>query len=199
MRGIDNAYYVGGGTGVAEALKLGGRLVETDSFERYFPRAWRLRPPGETITYDDALSARGINAQYARIAGLDPAQTALLRPELNLDRDPRARELFELTGRRLADLVSARITALMSFVVRGELADRGQLQRVVVGQQLGRLFADERTRPWFQRAFRERLNEQLRWREADEAHLVVRASTLRAAPAIGAAASALIAWDRAHG
>lgn len=194
-----NAYYVGGGTGVAEALKLRGRLIETDTFEPAFPRAWKLREPFESLSYDAALSAAGINRQYAQRAGLPGDQAEFARPEQHTAADSHARMLFELTGKRLASLVKTRVVALRAFDWDSHKYGSSKLECVVVGQQLGRLFADERTRPWFQRAFREHLVSLLREEYSEEARLVVRASTLRAAPAIGAAASALIAWDRAHG
>lgn len=40
FRGVRNAYYLGGGTGIAECLKLDGRVRALDELE--LPRAWEL-------------------------------------------------------------------------------------------------------------------------------------------------------------
>jgi len=186
LHGVDNAYYVGGGTGLAEALKLSGALVDSNSVESWFPRAWTMREPFEGRSYDDALSARGLNQRFFAAHGT-PAI-----PEEHVSADAGAREVFEYAGRCLATLALERIVALRA---RGPESDPfpgpHELARIVVGQRLGKLLGDERTRPWFERSYCEFAQQLLEERRLHGVHWTTRISTLRAAPAIGAAASAL--------
>lgn len=188
MSGPECAYYLGGGSGLAEALKLNGAIVPLDSVQSWFPRAWTLREPFEGASYDDVLSARGVNAQFRALA----PQTRGF-PEEHVEGDAATQRLFELTGARLASLVVERIVALRA---RGPLeaqwAGPHELARVVVGLRLGRLLGDERTRPWFERRYCEVATRKLTERRLHGVNWTTRISTLASAPAIGAAALALV-------
>lgn len=194
LRGFECVYYLGGGTGLAEALKLNDSLVPLDNLQSWFPKAWSLRDPSEGRSYDDLLSARGINAQFHALA----PQLARF-PEESVASDADTQRLFEATGERLATLVVERIVALRA---RGPLEREWpgphELGRVVVGLQLGRLLGDERTRPWFARSYRELVAKKLTERRLQGVHWTTRISTLSSAPAIGAAALALLE-SRPHG
>lgn len=188
LRGVDCAYYLGGGSGVAEALKVNGALVPLDSVQSWFPKAWSLWEPLEGRSYDDALSARGINAQFRALA----PQAAGFPEEHAVD-DLKSRELFERTGQRLALLVVERVVALRArSPVEREWPGPHELARVVVGLRLGRLLGDERTRPWFERSYCELAARKLEERRLHGVNWTTRISTLSAAPAIGAAALALL-------
>lgn len=187
LRGAECAYYLGGGTGLAEALKLRGDLPSPEHIERWFPRAWRLREPFENRSYDDVLSARGIN-EWFRSQHDGNARF----PEELVERDESVQRHFAFVGRCLATLVVERVVALRA---RGpqdhEWPGPHELTRVVVGLRLGQLLADERTRPYFEREYCEHAASLLRARGLDGVHWTTRISTLSAAPAIGAAALAL--------
>jgi hypothetical protein len=187
LRGAECAYYLGGGTGLAEALKLRDELVALEHLEDWLPRAWRLREPLENRSYDDVLSARGINESFrAQRAGEQRF------PEELVEHEPAVQGHFAFVGRCLATLVVERVVTLRA---RGpqeqEWPGPHQLSRVVVGLRLGQLLADERTRPWFEREYCEHAASLLRARGLDGVHWSTRISTLSAAPAIGAAALAL--------
>lgn len=187
LRGAECAYYLGGGTGLAEALKLRGDLPSPEHIESWFPRAWRLREPFENRSYDDVLSARGIN-EWFRSQHDGNARF----PEELVERDESVQRHFAFVGRCLATLVVERVVALRA---RGpqdhEWPGPHELTRVVVGLRLGQLLADERTRPYFEREYCEHAASLLRARGLDGVHWTTRISTLSAAPAIGAAALAL--------
>ncbi len=187
LHGAECAYYLGGGSGLAEALKLNGELVPLESLEPWFPRAWKLRDHFDQRSYDDVLSTRGLNGLYEALEGRCGF------PEDSVDSDSKAQMLFELTGERLAKLVVERVCTLRA---RGpdtpDWPGPHELARVVVGQRLGQLLGDERTRAWFERAYCAFAAELLRERRLDGVNWTTRISTLRAAPAIGAAASALL-------
>ncbi len=194
LRGVECAYYLGGGTGLAEALKLRGELVALESVATWFPKAWQMSDPDAWQSYDDVLSARGINARWAQFEPEQPAH-----PEDCVESSPTARKLFEQTGAALARLVVERVIALRA---RGPLEENWpgphELGRVVVGLRLGRLLGDERTRASFERAFLACAPKLLEARRLHGVHWVTRISTLTAAPAIGAAAAALLE-SRANG
>jgi predicted NBD/HSP70 family sugar kinase len=217
LRDIDDAYYVGGGTGLAEALKVRGKLVETEDFQSTFPKAWALSDRAGT-SFEAALSAAGINRRYADRAHLKMPLEAGQFPEQRVEADTAAQEVFEETASCLAQLLVRRMCTLGDLPKA--VLDAQQpfaLERFVVGQRLGRLLDDARTRPWFLVPFRRELLSELRaaeltherYRELErelvrssrprksDANDFVRVSHLRAAPAIGAAATALIAWGNA--
>ena len=42
FRNIENAYYIGGGTGTADGLKLGGKLISFDDASEWIAKTWEL-------------------------------------------------------------------------------------------------------------------------------------------------------------
>jgi predicted NBD/HSP70 family sugar kinase len=217
LRDVDDAYYVGGGTGLAEALKVRGKLVETEDFQGAFPKAWALSDRAGR-SFDVSLSAAGINRRFAERARLalplEPGQF----PEQRVEVDSAAQTVFEDAASCLAQLLVRRLCTLGDLPKAvPDAAQPFALERFVVGQRLGRLLDDARTRPWFLVPFRRELLAELRsaelmqdrYRELErelsrssrprksDANDFVRVSHLRAAPAIGAAATALIAWGNA--
>jgi len=84
FRDVANVYYIGGGTGLAEALKLRGRLVTFDAVRDWMPKAWQMTSE-RGRNFEDSLSTRGINAQYAADSGepdpIDPDEFPEVRAE----------------------------------------------------------------------------------------------------------------------
>lgn len=210
LRGVANAYEIGGGTGVAEAFKLGGELVSLDALAPHVPKAWQMQSR-LGAGFEELVATRGINERYAaRSAERVPGDRGEY-PETRAKAGDRvAREVLGDTARALAELVFARLEALHRGVPRGartHLPRAGTLlDRIVVGQRLGQLFADPELAEFLRDPFEaelaaelERSSERaLRERYLDGAALrvdLVHASKLRAAPALGAAA---LAW-RARG
>lgn len=194
LRGAPCAYYLGGGSGLAEALKLSGELVSLDAVQTWFPKAWQMSDAEALLSYDDLISARGINALWNE---QQPELAAW--PEDCAESSPAARNLFEAVGAALARLVVERVISLRA---RGPLEESWpgphELARVVIGLRLGRLLGDERTRSCFEHVYCETAPKLLEARRLHGVHWVTRISTLDAAPAIGAAAAALLE-SRGHG
>lgn len=191
--GIANAYCLGGGTGLAEALKLDGAVVGLGELDPALPKAWQLEDEFG-ISYEDRLSARGINASYAKRAGLSlPLEDGRFPEQAALRGDPDAQTVLALAAASFGQLCWLRIQAL---------APRVLLERIVVGQRLGSMFADpelaESLRLPAERALARsiqasgdaRLIQHYLEQDTLRPDLVV-VSTLRAAPALGAAAWAL--------
>ena len=204
LRGLRDAYYVGGGTGLAEALCLRGELVDLEDVEDWFPRGWRMQWDGAPL--ESWVSANGINRRWADITGLGLPLESGRFPEDRAQRDPRARELLEQAGEALGQLVAHRCAALQTGG-RPEHGHSGpiHLQRVLIGQQLGRMLEDPRTQGALRRAFEARLDDQLRRTGLDalyppdggrgmERRELVHTSRLAHPAALGAAIEALAQW-----
>lgn len=190
FRGVRDAYYLGGGTGIAEALKLDGHVRSLDELAPAFRKAWELEvAPG--TSFEDELAPSRINARWAALA---PGSHGREFVELAAgDGDPRAAELLERAGAYAAALCFERLTR-----ARATAEDRPRvLERVVVGQRLGQIL-DDAGGAVLRAAWHEHLRAMLAgcrdveleraWLRDGELvpeRLVV--SKLRAAPALGAA------------
>jgi hypothetical protein len=213
--GVRNAYYLGGGSGLAEACKIDGEVVDMNALRPWMRKAWQMED-ADGNNYEDLASARGINVRYALARGVEPVLGAEVYPEKRVALgDPDAEAVLRAAAATVAGLVFERIRACakaekLPRTGRSErtggpafkLAPGTVLERVVIGQRLGRLFADAGV----ERVLREPLEEQLAKlvSGAKDPYLaqhyltgralrpgLVVASLLRAAPAIGAAAQSL--------
>jgi hypothetical protein len=170
--GLRNAWYLGAGTGLADAALIDGAPIELDALAGRIRKSWELEWRAGR-SFEDTLSLRGLNAR-AGGAVERQAETA------------RGRVVLADAGQALADLAARRAREV-------EALGKGPFERFVVGQRLGQLLADGRLEP-----LRAALAEALVARGLPaEGWLVT--STLREAPALGAAARALAAWEAARG
>ena len=212
FRDVDDAYLIGGGTGVAECFKLGRRVVGLDELAGSVAKAWELRARSG-CSFDDALSARGINRAYAERAGAPlPLAEACFPERRALHGDALAVEILAEAASALAELIALRLDALRRLPPRAERAPRAGapsapgvrtfLARVVVGQQLGRLLGEPALADLFRRPVEAELVRRIeaaRDPRLSERCLAggglragwLQASSARAAPALGAAAHAL--------
>jgi predicted NBD/HSP70 family sugar kinase len=216
LKDVPNAYYLGGGTGLAEACKLDGQVVDMDALRPWMRKAWQLEDK-HGQSFEDLASARGINERYARRRGVEPTPGAEVYPEARVALgDPDAEAVLRAAGETLAQLFFARIqtcataeklpragrSARAGAASPANLEPGTVLQRLVIGQQLGRLVCE----PGLARVLREPLEQKLAKLLSGtkdpflaQHYLVgrairpglIEASLLRAAPAIGAAARSL--------
>ena len=63
---VDNAYYVGCGTGIADALKLRGELVPFDEAREWIQKSWQITS-AIGPTFEKLVSASWLNRVYARM------------------------------------------------------------------------------------------------------------------------------------
>ncbi len=226
FRPVRNAYYLGGGTGVADALKLRGRVTPFDAVRDWIAKTWEMKDD-EGESFEASTSARGIRALYARLSGEDPEE--LERRGVYLaqiarrarEGDRAARETVRIAGSRLAQILAERIETLaagssggIGFVNPARAALRSdhpylgeRFDRLVLGQRLGEVWADPEAGAVYRESTLPALAERIvgcgrigteikahypdaqgRFREE---RLV--ASSLREAPALGAAAAAWLA------
>jgi hypothetical protein len=66
FRNVQNAYYVGCGTGIADALKLRGRLVPFDQAKSWIQKSWQM-PSALGPTFEKLVSAASLNRVYANL------------------------------------------------------------------------------------------------------------------------------------
>jgi hypothetical protein len=169
FRGVENAWYVGGGTGLAEAFKVRGEVVEVDRLAPHVTKAWQLPWRGD-LSFEEALAVSSLNE---RAGGL--VERLLEKPEVRAELDHSIRALSDLAEHRCGDF---------------ERAGWGRLERVVLGQRLGLLLQSASLGE-----FRDRLGALLAERGLPQSGWFVD-SSLREAPAIGAAALAFDAWQQ---
>jgi hypothetical protein len=73
FRDVQNAYYLGGGTGLADAMKLMGRLVPFDEAKPWIQKAWQI-PSSLGPTFEKLASAQGMSTVYANLLGESPSR-----------------------------------------------------------------------------------------------------------------------------
>jgi predicted NBD/HSP70 family sugar kinase len=222
FRQADNALYLGGGTGVADALKLKGQLIPFDQTKNWLPKSWELASD-EGLSLERYISARGIQHVYSRFSGIHEHQLesdGIFGPQI-LDRagngDEYAQRTLEDVARQLARLILSRINTLFSGC-KGDFGfvDKQRTQpasshpftglcfdRIVIGQRLGELLEESRSGPFLYRPLLNYLTPWIR----ESAHPEIRAhylengifresilhiSPLREAPVIGAAVDAFL-------
>jgi predicted NBD/HSP70 family sugar kinase len=225
LRGATNAYYIGGGTGLAETMLLAGEIVSFDALGGWLKKAWALEcEAGES--FEERISMGGINAAYARRSGKPLPMREDEYPEQRALRgDGIAMEVLRTAAEALADLIYARLSMLskgrkpatplpVRAIVAGASAaslhmrPHTYLDRIVFGQRLAHLFADEDMHALFRDVVETRLAQRIQSSRDEKlaAHYLegtslranfLCASSLRSAPALGAAAWAL--EDRVRG
>ena len=197
LRGVRDAYYLGSGTGVAEALVLAGRRVRMGEVDG-FPPAWQLEDE-RGASCEDAVSVAAVNRRWLEATRRPRPLRPSAWPEDHVEHDVLAVAALTNLGTATARLVHRRLVAA---------AERGRaLERAVLGQRLGQLWTDERARPFLASTAERELARLLTLSTADghaAAYLepgggpfgrlrpgLLAPSGLRAAPALGAAAAAL--------
>lgn len=159
FRDVQHAYYVGGGTGLADALKLDGRLAPFDSVNGWLLKSWRI-PSALGPSFESLISAAAINRVYARLTGRAAAPAdPNTYPEASAAAGDRVADAWlHMVAALLAELLFERLWTIRNG--RSETPDRGDeyraldpchacrgiiLDRLVVGQQLARLMSAPET------------------------------------------------------
>jgi hypothetical protein len=138
LRGAREALYCAGGTGLAEAVLIAGRVRALDALEVPLPKAWELEfraADGRTERLDDALapgrwSLRGVDAGPDAEGGASRARIDWL-DVLRRDR-PRGSVQLKVVAAGLVRYIEDRMRRLR------ESSD-GVPERLVVGARLGRM------------------------------------------------------------
>ncbi len=161
---VQNAYYLGGGTGAADAMKLRGKLTPFDQMKPWIAKTWEMKNQ-LGISLERYASAGGIQWVYANHyshmtvesmneKGIYPSQLL----DLAIQGDPAAVDTFDDVSTNLAMLLFERMTTVFSgwrdlfeFVSpdkenpEKEHAYSGiLLDRIIIGQRLGDLIEQSR-------------------------------------------------------
>ncbi len=211
---VDNAYYVGGGSGLADALKLAGRVIPFDDVGAWLLKSWQMRT-ASGHTFEERISLRAMNARWAKLCGREVEV-----PEHHVERQAaagnvQAATLLREAATALAELIFERVATV--YRGRSTATGRGEayskltsnhafcgmlLDRVVIGQRLGSLFGDQRLTAHFRQPVEHALRDllvrcndgALQHRYLSDAGVVsdlLLPSTLIEAPVIGALVAAM--------
>ena len=220
FRSVSNAYYLGGGTGVADAMKLEGELVTFDNAKAWMAKTWEMKSAAG-ISLELVTSVSGIQKTYAGFAGesVEELNEAGIYPLQIAQRakqgEKAALDTFEVVNQNLAELLYERIVTLnqgwkhlFEFVnpnranLESDHPYKGKVfDAIVIGQRLGDLFDDKYGREIVSKPILEQLDERIQNSDflSDEvkAHYknldtIIRVSKLREAPALGAGVDAFL-------
>lgn len=158
FKNIKNGYYLGGGTGAADALKLNGHLFPFDEIKDWMAKCWEMKSE-DGRSLERFASASGIQSVYADFSSIELADLnakQLYPPQiagLAAQGDKNAAETYRLIVKNLALLIYERITTLYAgwqdifeFVnpakpnLQGNHPFTGTLlEEIIIGQRLGDL------------------------------------------------------------
>ena len=226
FKDVQNAYYLGGGTGVADALKLEGKLIPFDRTKSWIAKAWEMQCD-KGISFERYASASGIQFIYSRYSNIPVEElnnNHIYPPQIlekALSDDKAAVDTINDVSIYIATLIYERITTiysgwsgLFSFVNPArELTEKDHkyrgvlLDRIIIGQRLGDLLDDSKQTPLLWSRIIERLSEL--FSKSNDNRLkknylqngrfredFIAISRLREAPAIGAGVDAWITYNK---
>lgn len=156
FRGVQNAYYLGGGTGVADAMKLNGKLLSFDSCNSWIAKTWEFNS-GDGNSMEKYCSANGIQEIYGKKEKFNRTEMSSLKAYIiailgeAYDGNKNAIDTWKIATKNIAELLFERICTIYSgwqnnfeFINpgRGKLATNHDfkgslLDKIVIGQRLG--------------------------------------------------------------
>ncbi len=163
FRSVANSYYLGGGTGAADALKLEGSLIRLEDVKDWFAKTWEMKSD-EDCSLEKYASAKGIQSIYSDLSGISlndlNANGIYLQQirEKAIQGNKPALETYKKITYYLALLLYERISTLnagwqnlFSFVnpnkqkLSGKHPYLGKVfDSIVIGQRLGDLFGSSK-------------------------------------------------------
>ncbi|MEE9572234.1 MAG: hypothetical protein V3W20_04230 [Candidatus Neomarinimicrobiota bacterium] len=168
FRAINNAYYLGGGTGAADALKLHGKLVTFDECRSWIAKTWEMCD-GSGRSLEKYCSAHGIQTLYSELSGIP--QLELNKNNIYLEQilkfaannDKTAIETWQTVSKKLAELLFERISTIFygwennfSFVNHDKLPlisthiyINTLLDKIIISQRLGEIFCSSIAKEYF--------------------------------------------------
>ena len=211
---VDNSYYVGCGTGIADAMKLRGKLVTFDQAKDWIQKSWQICS-ALGPTFEKLVSAKSMNDCYMRLLGVTELPEDRFPQMDAVDGNPVALTWMDTVTMVLAELIFERMYTIKNGRANAPYRNDAYLKlkashpylgtmldTVVVGQRMGQIYADKQ----FAAVFGDKLEKHLAAAiaksndpEMIEKYLagdklaagVLVASKLRAAPALGAAVAAV--------
>ncbi len=168
FRTTENAYYLGGGTGAADAIKLRGDLKTFDECRAWIAKTWEMNDefgrPMETY-----CSAHGIQTLYGELSGIPLLE--LNKNKIYLEEilklaasdDKAAIATWQTVSKKLAELLFERINTIycgwennFSFVDHDKLPlisihtyINTLLDKIIIGQRLGKILGFPTAKEYF--------------------------------------------------
>ena len=159
FRNFENAYYLGGGTGAADALKLHGKLISFDEYKDWIAKTWEMSDEnGKSMeTYCSTNGVQSVYSEFSSISKSDLIKNKIYLEqilELATKNDKGAIATWQIVSKRLADILFERISTIYygsqnnySFIkhnkpplTQNHIYKNTLLSRIVIGQRLGKLF-----------------------------------------------------------
>jgi hypothetical protein len=223
FRDVYNAYYLGGGTGAADALKLRGELVPLDKTKSWLAKTWEMKNESG-ISLERYASASGIQFIYSSKSGISTEElneNEIYPPQIAekaIKGEPTAIDAFKDISKFLALLFYDRITCLycgtqnpFEFVNPNRAAIEKEhfyindtFERIVIGQRLGDLMSSETGTQVLTNPLKSNLNQLIEKSDClsqnvKEHYLnknILFYSKLREAPALGAGIDAYLSFTK---
>jgi predicted NBD/HSP70 family sugar kinase len=162
FRDVRNAYYLGGGTGAADALLLKNRLIPFDQIKSWMAKTWEMKNELD-LSLERYASASGLQYIYSRhsgisVASLNESQTYPPQiAQLAKDGDQTAIKTYQEAATYLSMLIFDRISTLncgsmgiLKFInpnrerlQTDHLYTNEHFDRIIIGQRLGDLMASQ--------------------------------------------------------
>ena len=223
FRDVNNAYYIGLGTGAADALKIDGKLLPFDRTKEWLAKTWEMKN-SDGISLESIVSARGMQNIYAGFTNKSPqvlTENNIFTDEI-IQRAQKGEQEAQKTCRVFYETLSAllfeRIITLNAgwqdnflFVNpnRPPLNKRHPyigytFERIIIGQRIGTLMKTETGKKQLAEpliaSLKRKIEETSLLNSSAKAHYasldkIIVFSDLRAAPALGAAVDAMIYGD----
>ena len=145
--------YIGGGTGIADAIILNGNPVPLNSVNHWFPKTWEIAGQNG-LPMESLISHRGLMDQYGKNTHSTYEELAEkdLYPETFLTQSSIGEKMAEDFSRTLSSLILDRIHTLYggwqgtfdlldpARLIETEFPEKGQFfDKIVFGQRLGYL------------------------------------------------------------
>jgi len=119
FKSVTNSYYLGGGTGTADALKLNGKLLPFNETKSWLLKSWEMKNI-DGIALERFASASGIQTIYSQYSGqsIKSLNTNYIFPNIILERaiqkEEAALNTFSDISLNLAELLFERIETIYS-------------------------------------------------------------------------------------
>ena len=163
FKDVQNAYYLGGGTGTADALKLNGNLIPFDNAKSWIAKTWEIKND-QNISLETYASAGGIQSLYSNYTKIpfkklqqDSVYADIIFSRA-LGNEEAALLTFAEVSAYMAKLIFERLETIYSgWQNRYEFMDPDRdnlkvnhpyrktlLDRIIIGQRLGKLLDKSR-------------------------------------------------------
>ena len=175
---FENAYYLGGGTGAADALKLNGILISLDDCKSWIAKTWEYSDEnGKSM--ERYCSAKGIQSIYGELKGITQAELSkdsiyleqIIRRAVSGEKE--AVNTWQIVSIKIAELLFERISTIytgwqnnFSFINQNKQPispnhqyEKTLLDRIIIGQRLGTILSDPMATAYFIEPLKKNLSE----------------------------------------